>query len=563
MRILIKRWQLLLVCRAISAWRVFVAAICEGEAREVRQKARREATVARCARRMRHLTQSQTFGRWFEAAREQRKMRHRVQTVVQRWRQREIARALAAWLSMVDTRKMCRRVMNKLTGRTQRGSLAVAMHTWRSVLVASIDRDDEEARRTAVIARVVQRMRHSTSLRVFNQWADMAAGQKRRRHCVRKVVQRWRQLALSRVLAGWLTFVEDRACRRRALRLILRECARGKRTTARRGFRAWQTHTQGSRNSERLRTSDRARLDVAVRRFGARSAYVQRAVTFRRWRVWVANAMVRRTIILRSVRRMKHRTAAASMAAWRDYCEHRVRVKKLCGRIVRRAMSGRLAEAWMTWMCVLRDALEGEEGEEEEEQRHQAVVRHLVGKMHNRHIDRAFVAWVEMVQRKTRNRNLAVKALAHLTQRKVVAAMTAWIDMNESRQLCRKVMNKILKRFLRAGQAAAWVAWRDSTKGDKEANVKEARRAQTCRRMVRRATTGLVGAAWMTWVRATGQAGQDATMTNALKVQKGLCSLHETMRVRELRRKFRAFRWWWWKRALEKLLHAQLAAGAG
>jgi len=265
------------------------------------------------------------------------------------------------------------------------------------------------------------------------------------------------------------------------------------------------------------------------------------------WVEMVQSKTRNRKLAVKVLAHLTQRKVVAAMAAWCDWCDHRVRVKKLCGRIVRRAVKGHVAEAFATWI----DAVRTQEAEAEDERRHQAVVRHLVGKMHNRHIDRAFVAWVEMVQSKTRNRRLAVKALAHLTQRKVVAAMAAWIDMTKSRQLCRKVMNKILKRFLRAGQAAAWVAWRDSTKGDKEANVKEARREQTCRRMVRRATTGLVGAAWVTWVHATRQY---ATMTNALNVQRGLCSLHETLRVRELRRKFRAFRWWWWKRALEKLV---------
>ena len=97
----------------MATWKSFVVRHRVEEAEQARQ----DMVVERCVRRMQQMTHVRVFDRWYEAVQEVKAMRGKVNKVLSRWKALELAGVFEAWISFVDRRVLCRRVLHMCQAR--------------------------------------------------------------------------------------------------------------------------------------------------------------------------------------------------------------------------------------------------------------------------------------------------------------------------------------------------------------------------------------------------------------------------------------------------------------
>ena len=80
--------------KGFATWKVFVI----WQQQDETEKARQNAVVERCVRRMQQMSHARVFGRWYEAVQEVKAMRHKMGIVLGRWNRRGLCGALESWV---------------------------------------------------------------------------------------------------------------------------------------------------------------------------------------------------------------------------------------------------------------------------------------------------------------------------------------------------------------------------------------------------------------------------------------------------------------------------------
>jgi hypothetical protein len=396
---------------------------------------RKEAIAFRCATRMKNLAKARTFGRWVQVVDNAKAMRHKVKMSLVKWQRRELCSCFESWLTMVDSRVLCRRVMHKILRRYELGSQTKGFVSWRSFLVADRDAEADTARKEAIVLRCATRMKNLAKARTFGRWVHVVSTAKAMRHKVKMSLAKWQRRELCSCFESWLTMVDSRVLCRRVMHKILRRYELGSQT---KGFVSWRMISlQETRNS--------AILEKCTRRM----RQLTHARTFSRWANAVREAKTLRHKVKTSLVRWQRRELTAAIGAWND----KVGCRVLCRRVMRKILMcyelGGQAKGFASWRAHSRQA-----------GRHAIILKRCTRRMKMQLHVRTFNRWAEAVHEAQALRRRVQCAVTRWQKQELVYVLGAWIGFVENRTLCRRVLRKVLHRYERFHETKGFSSWR-------------------------------------------------------------------------------------------------------
>ena len=477
---------------AFAAWRVWLRHTVDADT----TRTRHASVVQHCLGRMRRLGAARSFGSWLEfterralcrrvmrksgrrrrgsllaegfvswralavdvrnrdndeARREAtaKEMRHKVKMSLVKWQRRELCSCFESWLTMVDSRLLCRRVMNKIIQRYLLGAQSRAFISWRAFADNGRIAETETARLDVIVRKVAKRMVRLTVARTFDRWSENVAEAKEQRHKVATVLRRWQRRALGAVVNQWCTMVDQRVLCRRVMNKILQRYLLGAQSRALISWRAFA-------DDDRIAEVEEARLEVIVRKVAKRMIQLTTARTFDRWAENVTEKRDQRHKIGSILRRWQRLELSAMLEKWVGMTDDRILCRRVMHKIMRRYELGSQSKGFVSW----RSFLDADRDAEADTARKEAILIRCATRMKNLAKARTLSRWVQVVSTAKEMRHKVKMSLVKWQRRELCSCFESWLTMVDSRVLCRRVMNKIIRRYELGSQTKGFVSWR-------------------------------------------------------------------------------------------------------
>ena len=341
-----------------------------------------ELVVRRCVQRMALNTTARTFDRWAEFAAQSKEYRRQLGLAVARWKRRGLAAVIDRWITMVDERVLCRRVLTKLLRRYLHGARSRAMASWcnytrderaaaatekqrewDSEIEAKSEAEAEAKRVEAIISRCLRRMGSTAMARMLDRWTAYVAHVKEER---RRIIFAAAEEAAA---IGDQITSERELCRRVMTRMV---CGymHGAQTAA---MCSWRLHTREMQDFERREAQAKAesqremeakaeeeveakRREAVVSRCIRRMASNATARTFDRWAEFATQSKEYRRQLGLAVARWQRRGLAAVVNCWITMVDEKVLCRRVLNKLFHRHLHGARLRAIVSWRAFTRDA---------------------------------------------------------------------------------------------------------------------------------------------------------------------------------------------------------------
>ena len=211
--------------------------------------------------------------------------------------------AFDTWMDMSDSRKLCRKVMNKILQRYLKAGLAAAWESWREFMTGM----DEETRRELVVERCMKRLMHLAVFKTFGRWADVTQTKKENRHKMQKVAGRWQRMEQLAAFDTWIDMADSRKLCRKVMNKILQRYLKAGLAAA---WESWREFMTG--------------MDEETRR---------------------------ELVVQRCMKRMTQLASAKCFGCWADVTQ----TKKETGTRWRKSPGG--GSIWNCWLCTTRGSI--------------------------------------------------------------------------------------------------------------------------------------------------------------------------------------------------------------
>ena len=302
--------------------------------------------------KVRHRIQHAQWTLWRKRYSDNRVERQRTRMIVSRWQRLELSSLMDHWCAVTEDRQLCRRVLTRILGRYQRGTLSKGWVAWRNWQQAMVDAERHKARTDGAVLRCVHRMRNVRLLSLWNTWCDTVYNVKALRQRTRMIVSRWQRLEVSSLMDHWCAVTEDRQLCRRVLTRILGRYQRG---TLSKGWVAWR----GGVLHRKSRSQADRRYDLMAEQGIFRMKKRMARVVLNVWSVLVVRRGRVRQVVALLCSRWYNKQCLTALRLWRSWqeCTHRLVIR---GRWSRRRGRWRALysrwKAWHVWLTMRRCA---------------------------------------------------------------------------------------------------------------------------------------------------------------------------------------------------------------
>ena len=443
-----RRWEIAAQALAKMLNRA-VAVAFEGWKQSVEEVKRNRDIVARVLGKMRMREAAQAYYAWCEVVEERKRNREIVAKIVGKMRMREAAQAYYAWCEMVEERKHNRDIVNKIVGKMRNRELALAFLTWRDTAVEAINERKEMFRKASNFATqlFLDRERHLLMM-VFDAWRDQAQSSKHSRFRASLIAARMLNSLLGRCFDAWLDYisihvVEEKRILRRAAYAI------GPGRLLALVFRTWHANiveeVYARRSMEEREAQDKHIKETVAAQLDEHLA--EKAVAIRETIVMDSPLQNDLHRIGQSIHNFEARLASlpaeldaqlakiAKMAAdemerrkrdeaLRLQAEEEQRQKDMLLKVARRFRYKHVSMIFDAWVGLWKEA--------------KAALTRAAGTWRNVGLARAFRAWDEMAEERSRMLNLMRRVAGRMRHRVVSLVFEAWAILTEENTRERK-----------------------------------------------------------------------------------------------------------------------------
>ena len=443
-----RRWEIAAQALAKMLNRA-VAVAFEGWKQSVEEVKRNRDIVARVLGKMRMREAAQAYYAWCEVVEERKRNREIVAKIVGKMRMREAAQAYYAWCEMVEERKHNRDIVNKIVGKMRNRELALAFFTWRDAAVEAINERKEMFRKASNFATqlFLDRERHLLMM-VFDAWRDQAQSSKHSRFRASLIAARMLNSLLGRCFDAWLDYisihvVEEKRILRRAAYAI------GPGRLLALVFRTWHANiveeVYARRSMEEREAQDKHIKETVAAQLDEHLA--EKAVAIRETIVMDSPLQNDLHRIGQSIHNFEARLASlpaeldaqlakiAKMAAdemerrkrdeaLRLQAEEEQRQKDMLLKVARRFRYKHVSMIFDAWVGLWKEA--------------KAALTRAAGTWRNVGLARAFRAWDEMAEERSRMLNLMRRVAGRMRHRVVSLVFEAWAILTEENTRERK-----------------------------------------------------------------------------------------------------------------------------